>query len=112
MKSLPQVAERIQLTDQAAEAMKAALRKARATGIRINARGGKDGRTYRLAVADRVRGSEVVLERKGVLLYVSSALFDADPEVRIDYVRQDGRQGFTIQNLGGCGCGPGCACAA
>lgn len=110
MEPLPQLRERIELTDRAVQAMREALRKARAAGIRIDVRDGKDGRTYRLALVDRTRSSDVVLARKGVVFYLSPRRAEEMPDLRIDYVRQDGREGFTVSTLGGCGCGPGCAC--
>lgn len=110
MQPLPQASELIELTDRAAQVMKSVLRNARGRGIRIVVLSEKGGRSYRLTVEDRARASDLVIERKGVPLYVSPAQSKDMPEMRIDYVRRDGREGFTIQPLGGCGCGPDCAC--
>lgn len=91
--------------------MKAALRQAGARGIRIEARDGRNGRTYRLTVEARGRGSDIVLENQGVPLYVSPSQMERMPDLRVDYIRREGREGFTVQALEGCGCGPDCACA-
>lgn len=108
MQTLPQVEPRVELTDRAAEAIKAILRKA-GGGIRVGVRDTKKGRMYSLTVEERAGRSDIVVECKGVPMYIPADR--AGPlELRIDYARKDGREGFTVQSLDGCGCGPSCAC--
>ena len=92
------------MTDKAAAAMKAALRKARARGVRVAA----DGRAFRLTLEDDPGTSDLVLESKGVPLYVRRAELERVTGLRIGYAKEGDREGFTLQ-VGG-GCGPDCAC--
>lgn len=98
----------IELTDPAASAMKAALRKARAQGVRVAV----DGGAYSLTLEDGPRPSELTLEDKGVPLFVMRGDRGKMAGLRIDYVKDGGREGFTIKIPGGCGCGPDCACGS
>lgn len=109
LRPLPQLEGFVELTDRAAEAMKAALRKAKGGGVRVGAKG--EGREIRLTVEARPRASDVVLESEGVPLYVARGALRSLSGLRIDFVRRGGREGFSVQPLGGCGCGPGCACS-
>ncbi len=109
LQPLPQVERRVELTDRAAEAFKAILRKAGGGGIRVDIRDSGRGRAYKLTMEERARRSDVVVESKGVPLYIPADRASL-LELQIDYVREDGREGFIVQSLDGCGCGPGCAC--
>lgn len=114
MEATHEVEPLIELTDRAANAMKASLRKASGRGVRVEIRDGKTGRAYRLSVEDRPKASDRVVESKGVPLYLPPASEEGLPALRIDYVREGARAGFTVQAIGdnGCGCGPDCGCGA
>ena len=99
----------IEVTERAALAMNAALRKARARGVRLEAVG-KKAAAYRLTLEDGPRKSDLILESQGVRLYVDASDREKVAGVRIDYLKDRGVEGFTLRVPGGCGCGPGCAC--
>lgn len=114
MKDTRQAEPLVELTNRAANAVKVTLRKARGLGVRVEVRDGKRGRAFSLSVEDRPKASDLVVESNGVPVYLASKSVEGLSPLRIDYVRGDGREGFTVQEIGssGCGCGPGCGCSA
>lgn len=102
-KPLQVIQERmITLAPEAAEKMKNALQRYSASGVRIHAkRNEKGGVSFSLDVEDEGRSDDLVLEDKGVRLFVDLSTIQHVQGIEIRYVTTEKGSGFSIVNPGG-----------
>jgi iron-sulfur cluster assembly protein len=94
--------EMMTITAEAAEKIKNALQRYSGSGVRIQAKPNERGRvSFSLDVEDEARSDDLVLEDKGVRLFVDPSTIQHVQGVEIRYVTTEKGSGFSIVNPGG-----------
>lgn len=94
--------EMMTITAEAAEKIKNALQRYSASGVRIRARQNeRGGVSFNLDVEDKARSDDLVLEDKGVKLFVDPSSTEHVQGLEIRYVTTEKGSGFSIVNPGG-----------
>ena len=89
----------VSLTSEAAEKMKTALRRYSASGVRIHATQNKRGGvSFSLDVEEEARSDDLVLEDKGVKLFVDPSSTQHIQGIEIRYLKTERGSGFGIVN--------------
>lgn len=92
----------ITLTPEAAEKIDSALRRYSASGVRIQAkRNDRGGVSFSLDVEDEARSDDLVVEDKGVKLFVDPSTTQYVRGMEIRYVTTEKGSGFSVVNPGG-----------
>ena len=100
-------AKRVTLTREAAEKMKEALQQCAGSGVRIRARENEKGTlSFRLDLEEEARSDDLVLEEKGIKLFLDPTTTGQIQSTEIKYVETKKGSGFAIVNPAS-GCGPG-----
>lgn len=90
------------ITAEAAEKIKNALQRYSASGVRIRAKRNERGSvSFSLDVEDEARLDDLVVEDKGVKLFVDPSSTQYVQGVEIRYVTTEKGSGFSIVNPGG-----------
>lgn len=91
----------VTLTSEAAEKIKNALKRYAASGVRIQARQNeKGGVSFSLDVEEEARPDDLVLEDKGIKVFVDSLSTRYVHGIEIRYVKTEKGSGFSIVNPG------------
>ena len=94
--------EMVTMTAEAAEKIKNALQRYSASGVRIQAkRTERGGVSFSLDVEDKARSDDLVLEDKGVKLFVDPSSTQHVQGIEIRYVTTEKGSGFSLVNPGG-----------
>ena len=94
--------ERMTITTEAAEKIKKALQRYSASGVRIQAkRNERGGVSFSLDVEDEARLDDLVLEDKGIKLFVDPSSCQHVQGVEIRYVKTEKGSGFSFASPGG-----------
>jgi len=94
--------EMMTITTEAAENIKNALQRYSASGVRIQAkRNERGGVSFSLDVEDEARSDDMVLEDKGIKLFVDPSSTQHVQGIEIGYVTTEKGSGFSIVNPGG-----------
>lgn len=100
-------AKKVTLTRAAAEKIKEALQQYAASGVRIRARENNKGSlSFSLDLEVESRSDDLVLEEKGIKLFVDPSSSRHVGGIEIKFVEKENRSGFAIVNAAS-GCGPG-----
>lgn len=92
----------VTLTAEAAEKIKQALQQYSASGVRIQARTNERGSvSFSLDVEDEARADDLVLEDKGIKLFVDPSSTQHIQGIEIRYVKTEKGSGFSIVNPAG-----------
>ena len=92
----------VTLTAEAAEKIEYALKRYSASGVRIQAkRNERGGVSFSLDVEDKAHSDDLVLEDKGIKLFVDPSSSQHVQGVEIRYVKTEKGSGFSIVNPGG-----------
>lgn len=92
-------AKRVTLTREAAEKMREALQHCAASGVRIRARENEKGSlTFSLDLEEEARSDDLVLEEKGIKLFLDPSSNRHVEGIEIKYVETEKRSGFAIVN--------------
>ncbi len=92
-------AKRVTLTREAAEKMKKALQQRAASGVRIRARENEKGSlSFSLDLEEEARPDDLVLEEKGIKLFLDASSNRHVEGIEIKYVATENRSGFAIVN--------------
>ena len=92
----------VTLSADAAEKIKDALKRFSGSGVRIQARPSKRGRvSFSLDVEEQARPDDLVLEDKGIKLFVDPLSTQHVQGIEIKYVKTEKGAGFSIVNPAG-----------
>ena len=97
------------VTDKAAEKIKALIEQEKKQALRISVQpGGCSGHTYGMELDDKSTDDDIVIEQKGIKIFVDKASMEKLNGVDVDYVDSLQGAGFKINNpqaKSTCGCG-------
>ena len=97
------------VTDKAAEKIKALIEQEKKQALRISVQpGGCSGHTYGMELDDKSTDNDIVIEQKGIKIFVDKASMEKLNGVDVDYVDSLQGAGFKINNpqaKSTCGCG-------
>jgi len=97
------------VTDKAAEKIKALIEQEKKQALRISVQpGGCSGHTYGMELDDKPTDNDIVVEQKGIKIFVDKASMEKLNGVDVDYVDSLQGAGFKINNpqaKSTCGCG-------
>ena len=94
--------EMMTITAEAAEKIKNALQRYSASGVRIRARQNeRGGVSFNLDVEDKAHSDDLVLEDKGIKLFVDPSSTEYVQGIEIRYVTTEKGSGFSVVNPGG-----------
>lgn len=92
----------VTLTAEATEKIKQALKRYAGSGVRIQARPKERGMvSFSLDVEDEARSDDLVLEDKGIKLFVDPSSTQYVQGIEIRYVKTEKGSGFSIVNPAG-----------
>lgn len=105
--ALPVIEEKILgLSSEAAEKMKGALERHSALGVRVSAKQNENGSiSFSLDLEDSAYPNDLVVEEKGVKLFLDPSTAKLSQGVEIRYVETERGSGFAF--VSPYGCGPG-----
>ncbi len=88
----------IEITPDAAEKAKALMeeRDMKGYGIRIEIRYSQENASYTLELSDEYTDQDIVIESNGIDLYIDSKSSAAIEGSKIDWIKENGREGFKI----------------
>lgn len=97
----------LEITDPALKQFKKMLLEAdmKIFGIRIFSSGGGCCASYGLDTSEKGKPGDVLIEKKGLRVFVEPAAFDALSKASVDYLNSKGKKGFTITGLSSFCCG-------
>lgn len=99
----------LNVTDKAAEKIKALIEQEKKQGLRISVQaGGCSGYQYGMELEDKSTDEDIVIEQKGIKIFVDKISMQKLNGVNVDYVDSLQGAGFKIENPSAkstCGCG-------
>lgn len=99
----------LNVTDKAAEKIKALMDQQKKQGLRISVQpGGCSGFQYGMELDDKSTDNDIVVEEKGIKIFVDKASMEKLNGANVDYVESLQGAGFKINNPNAqstCGCG-------
>ena len=100
---------KLNVTDKAAEKIKALMEQEKKLGLRISVQpGGCSGYKYGMELEDKSTDDDVIVEEKGIKIFVDKNSMQKLNGSNVDYVDSLQGAGFKIDNPGAtktCGCG-------
>ena len=99
----------LNVTDKAAEKIKALIKQEKKQALRISVKpGGCSGFEYGMELDDKTTDNDIVIEQKGIKIFVDKESMQKLDGVNVDYVDSLQGAGFKISNPNAsktCGCG-------
>jgi len=99
----------LNVTDKAAEKIKVLMEQEKKLGLRISVeQGGCSGYQYVMELEDKSTDKDIVVEEKGIKIFVDKASMEKLSGANVDYVESLQGAGFKIDNpqaKSSCGCG-------